>query len=224
MPSHSFNFSPLYLFPSGTFYSAGCAHEPFTLSFHEIRPRAYRRLQKKHLKVGDVVLVNYNPDEPSEFGYWYDFIVESVDENLTGSILLQNNGTTLENCIIKFDNCIMQIEKAGSNPSNDLHTSIYFFLMNSLLHLQMFLEKCLHRCKTCKDIPKRRCKTCGCKICYGKANSDTIVLCDDCDEGYHIACLDPPLPCIPSDSEWCAWYGEISRHFHTNTFQVLSFM
>lgn len=120
------------------FCSSGCAHKPFTLSIHEIRPRACRFLRKKDLNIGDIVLANYNPENPSEFGYWYDFIIESVDSNLQGSILILNNGTTLENCTIKYDNCIMQIEKPAPhkeklNICNESNTSMYFYFLYSLL-------------------------------------------------------------------------------------------
>uniref|UniRef100_A0A4W3KIC1 E3 ubiquitin-protein ligase UHRF n=1 Tax=Callorhinchus milii TaxID=7868 RepID=A0A4W3KIC1_CALMI len=38
----------------------------------DIRPRARTILQWEQLQVGQVVMVNYNPDEPKERGYWYD--------------------------------------------------------------------------------------------------------------------------------------------------------
>lgn len=45
-----------------------------------------------------------------------------------------------------------------------------------------------------------------CEICRnveeGNKNDDKIILCDDCDCGYHIYCLDPPLEEIPKDDEW----------------------
>lgn len=96
--------------------STGCAHDPFTLSSSEIRPRAHRLIRKEDLQVGDVVLVNYNPDDPLEFGYWYDFVVSAVgDDNISGTVRIGNGETVLEDCKVKFVNCIMKIEETVLN-------------------------------------------------------------------------------------------------------------
>lgn len=29
-----------------------------------------------------------------------------------------------------------------------------------------------------------------------------MILCDECDYGYHITCLNPPLESVPEDDEW----------------------
>jgi hypothetical protein len=40
-----------------------------------------------------------------------------------------------------------------------------------------------------------------CEACLSPDAEDCLLLCDGCDKGYHIFCLDPPLPRIPDD-EW----------------------
>ncbi|GIL64960.1 hypothetical protein Vafri_18816 [Volvox africanus] len=40
-----------------------------------------------------------------------------------------------------------------------------------------------------------------CAKCGGGDLPDTILLCDICDEGYHMACLEPPLKAVP-DGDW----------------------
>ncbi|XP_075975646.1 uncharacterized protein LOC142976245 isoform X2 [Anticarsia gemmatalis] len=40
-----------------------------------------------------------------------------------------------------------------------------------------------------------------CEVCFGEDNEEYMLLCDACDLGYHLACLDPPLLQVP-DSQW----------------------
>lgn len=40
-----------------------------------------------------------------------------------------------------------------------------------------------------------------CDICAGSADRPSILVCDDCELGFHMACLDPPLTAIP-DYDW----------------------
>ena len=48
-----------------------------------IRPRACAKLPLEHLKSGDMVMVNYNYDEPDTRGYWYDAKVISTRSTRT---------------------------------------------------------------------------------------------------------------------------------------------
>ena len=40
-----------------------------------LRPRARTLIEYDDVRVNDVVMVNYNPDEPKERGFWYDVVV-----------------------------------------------------------------------------------------------------------------------------------------------------
>lgn len=42
------------------------------MSSGNVRARARTILKWHQLEVGQVVMVNYNPDEPKERGFWYD--------------------------------------------------------------------------------------------------------------------------------------------------------
>ncbi|KAG2174221.1 hypothetical protein INT43_004242, partial [Umbelopsis isabellina] len=42
-----------------------------------------------------------------------------------------------------------------------------------------------------------------CEICNVGENEDEILLCDGCDRGYHMYCLDPPLSSIPRTEWYC---------------------
>lgn len=58
-------------------------------------------------------------------------------------------------------------------------------------------------CTGCLDDPSvEHCCFCGCRRCYGKHDSSNILVCDGCDEEWHIYCLDPPLHSVPRSSEW----------------------
>lgn len=40
-----------------------------------------------------------------------------------------------------------------------------------------------------------------CELCQGGHHEDQIILCDGCDKGFHMFCLNPPLDTIPA-GEW----------------------
>lgn len=59
----------------------------------DVRPRARTVFQWHQLEEGMIVMVNYNPDEPKERGYWYDAQIQRKRETRTqrevfGKILL----------------------------------------------------------------------------------------------------------------------------------------
>eukprot|EP01119_Soliformovum_irregulare_P015872 TRINITY_DN4531_c0_g1_i2.p1 TRINITY_DN4531_c0_g1~~TRINITY_DN4531_c0_g1_i2.p1 ORF type:complete len:770 (-),score=257.37 TRINITY_DN4531_c0_g1_i2:86-2395(-) len=49
-----------------------------------------------------------------------------------------------------------------------------------------------------------------CQVCQSGENEDELLLCDQCDDGCHIKCLDPPLDAVPS-GEWYCPKCSISR-------------
>ena len=57
-------------------------------------------------------------------------------------------------------------------------------------------------CQHCKDNSRRKCKYCACSVCGGKDQPESQILCDDCDQAYHIWCLSPPLDAVPDEDEW----------------------
>ena len=57
-------------------------------------------------------------------------------------------------------------------------------------------------CVQCLDDPSvMLCAFCGCRKCYGKHDSDKLLVCDGCDEEWHMSCLPKPMDSIP-DSAW----------------------
>ncbi|KAJ3931969.1 MAG: jumonji superfamily protein [Lentinula lateritia] len=49
-----------------------------------------------------------------------------------------------------------------------------------------------------------------CEICGKKNRGEQMLLCDGCDCGFHIFCLDPPLECLPKSEHWYC-YSCLSR-------------
>ncbi len=45
--------------------------------------------------------------------------------------------------------------------------------------------------------------TYNCQLCGSGEDEETILLCDSCDCGYHMACLDPPLHRVPAGDWYC---------------------
>lgn len=95
------------------------AQELLSLKFKEIRPNPNVTLSKKELNVGDVVLVNYNIENPKAGGHWYDFKVENLDDGVTGSLLVGCEKTAVKNCTIEPDTEIKKIRNPEQNEGED---------------------------------------------------------------------------------------------------------
>jgi hypothetical protein len=44
----------------------------------------------------------------------------------------------------------------------------------------------------------------ACENCKSKEHADQMLLCDNCDFGYHMLCLNPPLYTIPETNWYCS--------------------
>ncbi|XP_016114965.1 PHD and RING finger domain-containing protein 1-like [Sinocyclocheilus grahami] len=43
----------------------------------------------------------------------------------------------------------------------------------------------------------------SCEVCGGQDREDRLLLCDGCDDGYHMECLTPPLDAVPVEEWFC---------------------
>uniref|UniRef100_A0A8C7PF58 E3 ubiquitin-protein ligase UHRF n=1 Tax=Oncorhynchus mykiss TaxID=8022 RepID=A0A8C7PF58_ONCMY len=146
------------------------------LQSKDVRPRARTVYQWHQLEAGMVVMVNFNPDEPKERGYWYDAQIQKKRETRTvheiyAKILL---GTLVQ------------------------------FLQYGLTFSSILLSPGSNgpECKHCKDDPKKNCRWCNCHVCGVKQDPDKQLLCDECDMAFHIYCLNPRLTSLPDDDDW----------------------
>uniref|UniRef100_A0A8C9S0N5 E3 ubiquitin-protein ligase UHRF n=1 Tax=Scleropages formosus TaxID=113540 RepID=A0A8C9S0N5_SCLFO len=161
----------------------------------DVRPRARTVYQWHQLEEGMVVMVNYNPDEPKERGYWYDAQIQRKRETRTareiyGKILLGDAGDSLNDCRIMFVNEIYKIEEPGSVDGMTSASDSPMKRSNG------------PECKHCKDNPAKNCRMCNCHVCGVKQDPDKQLLCDECDMAFHTYCLNPPLTTIPEDEDW----------------------
>lgn len=165
---------------------------PWDVGLNDIRPRSHCVLGIEDICVSDTVLVNYNIDNPKTRGYWYDLKITKISgEKIMGTILFGIDKAPIDDCEILYLNEIYKIE-----PTCLLDETAKVDYSN------VPLRKIPFNCLRCKDHPTRKCKECGCKVCFGKNNWEEILLCDECDDGYHIGCLTPPLTEIPKEDEW----------------------
>lgn len=174
---------------------------PIGFLLKHIRPRMYNTLKIADIKVGDIVLVNYNIESPDERGFWYDMVVTDVShkrstQSLTGTLFVGRQRTELRNCKILFANEVtrIMIPKLLSDRSREDTKLMSVDNPNK--------RKSAPICSTCQDNPKRKCKDCSCHVCGGKDEPDRQLMCDECDMAYHLRCLNPPLDAIPDIDEW----------------------
>lgn len=161
----------------------------------DVRPRARTVYQWHQLEPGMVVMVNYNPDDPKERGYWYDAEIQRKRETRTirevyAKIILGDAGDSLNDCRIIFLTEIYKIEEPGCQSDVPAGSESPLKRSNG------------PECKHCKDDLKKSCRWCNCHICGIKQDPDKQLLCDECDMAYHTYCLNPPLTSIPDDEDW----------------------
>ncbi|XP_069585506.1 E3 ubiquitin-protein ligase UHRF1-like [Ranitomeya imitator] len=165
----------------------------------DVRPRARSRLSWEELRAGLVVMLNYNPDDPKERGYWYDAEILRKKEGkasreLYAKLLMGDAGDPINDCKIVFVDEVFQIEKPGTPiPAETLPPPPEEVPAKPQTGPQ---------CKLCKDDPKTKCRMCACHVCGGKQDPEKQLLCDECDMAFHIYCLDPPLSALPDVDDW----------------------
>ncbi|NXF70529.1 UHRF2 ligase, partial [Sclerurus mexicanus] len=159
-----------------------------------LRPRARTILKWSELKVGDVVMVNYNVETPEERGFWFDAEITSLREisrtnkEVHAKILLGGPEDIINDCKILFIEEMYKIEKPGAYPLTFGDGD--------------FKRKSGPECKHCRADPDKECRFCSCYLCGGKQDAHMQLLCDECNMAYHIYCLNPPLSKIPEDEDW----------------------
>ncbi|XP_058138020.1 E3 ubiquitin-protein ligase UHRF1 isoform X1 [Dasypus novemcinctus] len=160
------------------------------MSPRDVRARARTILPWQELAVGQVVMLNYNPDNPKERGFWYDAEILRKRETRTARELYANvmlGDDSINDCRIVFVDEIFKIERPGEG---------------SPVVENPMRRKSGPSCKHCRDDESKACRLCACHLCGGKQDPDKQLMCDECDMAFHIYCLCPPLSGVPSEDEW----------------------
>uniref|UniRef100_A0A8C7ATT2 E3 ubiquitin-protein ligase UHRF n=1 Tax=Neovison vison TaxID=452646 RepID=A0A8C7ATT2_NEOVI len=160
------------------------------MSSRDVRARARHIFKWQELEVGQEVMLNYNPDNPKERGFWYDAEIVRKRETRTARELYANvrlGGGSLNDCRIIFVDEVFKIELPGEG---------------SPVVENPMRRKSGPSCKHCKDDENKTCRVCACHLCGGKQDPDKQLMCDECDMAFHIYCLCPPLSSIPKEDEW----------------------
>ncbi|EGW13911.1 E3 ubiquitin-protein ligase UHRF2 [Cricetulus griseus] len=160
----------------------------------DLRPRARTTLKWNELNVGDVVMVNYNVENPSKRGFWYDAEITTLKtisrtkKEVRVKVFLGDSEGTLNDCRVIFVDEIFKIEAPGARPLS--------------LADGKFLRKNDPECDLCGGDPDKTCHMCSCHKCGEKRDPNMQLLCDECNMAYHIYCLSPPLDKVPEE-EYC---------------------
>ncbi|KAH7980726.1 hypothetical protein HPB49_018549 [Dermacentor silvarum] len=93
--------------------------EVVALNLKCVRPRARKIIPFEDVSIGDRLMVNYNVEEPSELGFWYDCLVTSKKSTRTQKQLwatifigrVMASKTPLENCHLMFCDELFAIER-----------------------------------------------------------------------------------------------------------------
>ncbi|KAK7110903.1 E3 ubiquitin-protein ligase UHRF1-like [Littorina saxatilis] len=169
------------------------------VSSKEIRPRARHMLRLDQVKEGQTIMANFNYDDPQSRGFWYDCLVTKkrdtrTQKELYATVYLGADLAPLENCRLIFLTELFEIEKPGAQLTE---RDILLDPTASPAKRQNKPE-----CDFCKDNPRRKCKHCACCVCGGKNDPEKQLMCDECDNAYHLECLNPPLTSVPDDDDW----------------------
>ena len=158
----------------------------------QLRPRARNLLKSRGLEAEMEVLVNYNLQDPKKRGFWFRAKVEKVRPNLICTIYIGVDETPVEGCKVIFPDEVFRLEQPVKVEERDVKLE---HEMNTPVP-----RKHPPKCESCMDNEKKKCKDCGCHKCGGKNDPDSILICDECQMGFHLKCL--KMDVIPEDDEW----------------------
>ncbi|XP_025997047.1 E3 ubiquitin-protein ligase UHRF1 isoform X2 [Solenopsis invicta] len=165
-----------------------------------IRPRARRSIPFDELSVGETVMINYDIDQPEKIGLWFDFTITEIvkkrgRQELVGRLHINSDDSGL--CIRKkVKEEIYAIPEKPKLLTERTADDELLMISNGKARLNP------PACEECNDNPNMKCHSCGCYICAGKEEEDTLLICDECNCLFHMKCLNPPLLELPQETYW----------------------
>nr|KAG5688100.1 hypothetical protein BaRGS_031293 [Batillaria attramentaria] len=155
--------------------SAGGSHyedDVVELTSKDIRPRARHVIKFENVKEGQTIMANYNYDEPNTRGFWYDCLVTKKRDTRTMKELYATVYIGAD--LMPLENCRL------------LFLTELFEVEKpgtQLTEQDLLLDPTASPAKRKHDPEKQ-------------------LMCDECDQAYHLDCLNPPLTAIPDEDEW----------------------
>lgn len=193
------------------------------IKLQNLRPHAYEIVPVREIKTGQCVLMNYNIEYPKERGLWYDVVITSIKKSKSGykvngkvHIGVSGINAVIYNCHLQFLDDIFKIKPlqllAERTPAEDniIQTqpnitskfSILFVVIQLFTQCFFFWEGANSiNCIKCRNNMDKLCKDCGCSVCGGQYDDDKQLLCDECNESFHMYCLQSPLSEVP-EGDW----------------------
>ncbi|XP_022182071.1 E3 ubiquitin-protein ligase UHRF1-like, partial [Myzus persicae] len=174
---------------------------PTKAKLKDIRPYSTDNLPFDQLKINDKVLMNFNTEIPKERGYWYDVLVKQIIVNrrnreVIGNVTIGSNRAVLNNCHLKFVDDIFKIKPYKLVAERTAEE-------DTIMQTKPSTERATAlSCTRCKDNINKLCVYCACSVCGGKEDENNQLLCDECDDSFHLACLTPPLAEVPDVEYW----------------------
>ena len=168
--------------------------DDYQVKLHQLRPRARKVLKRSDLKEGMEVLANYNMQEPKKRGIWVRGVVEKVTrKEVVCTLYVGVDLTPVPDCKLSFPDETMRLEGPvkPADRSEEVERE-----MNTPVE-----RKNPPKCEVCQDNERKKCKECGCFKCGGKNDADSILICDECQSGFHLACVG--LTSVPEDDWYC---------------------
>jgi len=203
--------------PDGFSYHIGFEkylEDVLTVLSTEIRPRARTLLKFSEVQIGQHIMANYNYEDNDSRGFWYDCKVTDKKDSRTSKELISTvyigaDLTPLHDCKLLFTKELFGVESPGSQLTEE----------DVAADPKQSVEKreTQPECNSCQDNPRRKCKDCGCDKCGDKKDPEKTILCDECNQAWHLYCLNPPLETVPDDDEW---YCPNCKHDETTIVRI----
>ncbi|XP_065336227.1 E3 ubiquitin-protein ligase UHRF1-like [Cloeon dipterum] len=171
----------------------GITNEDLVLQLIKLRPCSAVEYSAHDLKVGMKILA-YVVLSETEKG-WYQVEVTKVEPvrgqqnfpKISGTVVVSSE-TTYPQQKIEFKHRTVQFPELLPREEWQKVTSWMALTIP---------------CKHCFCHPTQKCNECSCVVCGGKHDEDKQIICEECDDAYHIQCASPPLAEVPEDDWFC---------------------
>ncbi|XP_015791215.2 E3 ubiquitin-protein ligase UHRF1-like, partial [Tetranychus urticae] len=174
--------------------------ETVKVTINGIRPQSYQQIRLYDLNPGDLILANSNLTNPGQIGYWYDFLVTSVNikRKIVQGTLFIGDKVTLDKHSITGNSIFYAVQ--DNQPIVQRNSKQAKLIANGSERKRPTVAECTQ----CSDDPETPCVECSCCQCGSKADPEKQIVCDECNNIFHLCCLPQPLERLPPEDE--DWY------------------